>query len=238
MSANAFPPPGLCAFSALPEPYQTAFRQGSAQHLPGQFLPAQTDWFLQIFLLPLGLMYASPLLVLIPSLIAQAIREPDSYLRFWQKTMAFSPLGRIVILLLLLLIAVLIGFMADQAWGYAQGLYRTWRATRMRQRGEHGYGLVLLSHGLVGRLVDSVERHHCLWLPRTAIAEIAWQQMREEGAKHARWVNRTRICYLTADQQRRWLTLKGGLVQLGYSEGDPRSDRALYDTLIAWWQDA
>jgi hypothetical protein len=121
---------------------------------------------------------------------------------------------------------------------YAQGLYRTWRATRMRQRGDDGYGLVLLSHGLVGRLVDSGERHHCLWLPRTAIAEIAWQRMREEGAKHARWVNRTRICYITAAQQRRWLTLKGGIVQLGYSEGDPRSDRALYDTLIAWWQDA
>jgi hypothetical protein len=63
--------------------------------------------------------------------------------------------------------------------------------------------------------------------------------MREEGAKHARWVNRTRICYHTADQQRRWLTLKGGLVQLGYmTSGDPRSDRALYETLIAWWQDA
>lgn len=62
--------------------------------------------------------------------------------------------------------------------------------------------------------------------------------MREEGAKRSRWVHRTRICYVTATGDHQWLTLKGDIVQLGYAAGDKRGDRALYETLAAWWQQA
>jgi hypothetical protein len=204
--------------------------------LPGRFLPAQIDWFLQIVLLPFALMYAAPLLALLPALLIQAWQQPDSYLRFGQLVMQSSPLQIAVILLLLLGVGVLMGVMALQAWNYSQGLIGTWRATQGRRRGEFGYGLVLLSHGLVGRLLETVGQHRCLWLPRAAIADIVWQQVKEEGAKRSRWVYRTRIRYRSAPGEHRWLTLRGGLVALGYDGGDNRGDRALYDTLIAWWQ--
>lgn len=234
--SSVFPAPGPCPFSALPDPYQTAFRQGSAHHLPGQFLPAQIDWFLQIFLLPFALMYAAPLLVLVPGLIIQALQHPGNYLRFWQMMVASSPLQIAFTLGLLLLIGVLMGVMALQAWDYSRGLMDTWRATQGRRRGDYGYGLVLLSHGLVGRLLEKMGSHRCLWVPRSAIADIVWQQVREEGAKQVRYVYRTRLCYRSASGQHHWLTLEGGLVDLGYDAGDSRGDRALYDTLIAWWQ--
>ncbi|MEB3233571.1 MAG: hypothetical protein VKJ64_21360 [Leptolyngbyaceae bacterium] len=53
---------GICSLAGLPEPYQTAFRQGNAQDLSGQLLPARTDWCLQIVMLPFLMMYATPLL--------------------------------------------------------------------------------------------------------------------------------------------------------------------------------
>lgn len=235
---NSFPPAGLCALSALPEPYQTAFRLGTAHCLPGQFLPAQTDWFLQIFMLPFTLMYASPLLVLGPGLLYQALYQPAGYRRFWQTLRQQSLVQVGLTGLLLLLIGVLIGYCTYQAWELAQFFYRTWQAARMRRRHEQGYGVVLLSHAMVGRLVDNLGRHNCLWLPRSAIAKVAWQQVREEGAKRSRWVYRTRLCYVSATGEHCWLTLKGTIVQLGYPTGDQRGDRALYETLLAWWQES
>lgn len=235
-SSNSFPTAGLCSLTALPEPYQMAFRQGSAHHLPGKFLPAQTDWFIQFFMLPFIVLYASPLLLLAPALINQAIRQPGSYLRFGQRVMQQSPLQIGLTLLLGLLIVVLIAHCTYQAWDLAQSLYRTWHIRQMRQRGEHGYGLVLLSHAVVGRLVDNLGRHNCLWLPRQAIADITWQRVREEGAKRSRWVDRTRISYVSATGEQHWLTLRGEIVQLGYASGDSRGDRALYETLISWWK--
>lgn len=139
-------------------------------------------------------------------------------------------------MLLLLLLGVLVGYCLNQAWVLAQSFYRTWQVSRMRRRREQGFGIVLLSHTMLGRLVDNLGRHNCLWLPRQAIADITWQQMREEGAKRSRWVHRTRICYLSATGDPTWLTLRGDIVQIGELSGNPKRDRALYETLIAWWK--
>ncbi|ACA99186.1 hypothetical protein SYNPCC7002_A1187 [Picosynechococcus sp. PCC 7002] len=90
-----------------------------------------------------------------------------------------------------------------------------------------------------GRLIDNLGRHNCLWLPRQAIADIAWHRMREEGAKRSYWVNRTRICYVSAKGKKHWLTLEGRIVDLGYSNHghtDDRADRALYEALVKWWK--
>ncbi len=238
-SSNSFPPAGLYPLIALPEPYQTAFRLGSAHHLPGQFLPAQTDWFIQICLLPFMVMYALPILGLVPALISQAIRKPASYGRLWQ-TLTQQSLPELgFTLLLFLILAVLIGYCTYMAWDMAQSFYRTWHCSRLRKQKEEGYGIVLLSHGLVGRLIDNLGRHNCLWLPRQAIADIAWHRMREEGAKRSYWVNRTRICYVSAKGKKHWLTLEGRIVDLGYSNHghtDDRTDRALYAVLVKWWK--
>lgn len=236
-SFNSFPPAGLYSLAALPEPYQTAFRQGSAHHLPGKFLPAKTDWFIQIFLLPFTLIYALPILTLGPSLLVQAIRQPESYLRLWQ-TLAQKDLPELGLMLLLFLLAgILIGYCAYQAWDQAQSFYRTWHCSRLRRRAEEGYGIVLLSHAIVGRLIDNLGQRNCLWLPRQALADIVWQRMREEGAKHSRWVNRTRICYVSAKGKRQWLTLRGDIVDFGCPAYGSISDRALYETLMEWWQE-
>ncbi len=236
---NTFPSPGLCSFEALPDPYKTAFRLGSAQHLPGQFLPAHTDWFLQIVLLPFMLMYAAPILTLGPWLIIQAVREPGSYLEFFFKVQAVAqtPLQVAFTVLLLVLIVVLIGYCTWQAWDVAQSFYRTWQISRLRKKGDCGYGLVLLSHAMTGRLVNNFGwRHNCLWLPRAAIAHIAWQEMREEGAKRTHWVYRTRICYVSDAGKQHWLTLKGDIVRTEPGVPIGMSDRELFDTLHHWWQ--
>jgi hypothetical protein len=92
---------------------------------------------------------------------------------------------------------------------------------------------------LVARLIDNIDHHNCFWLPKKAIADIIWQRIREEGAKHSRLVYRTRLCYVTQHQgkpQKRWLTLKGHMVKTGYPTRDSRGDRALFDHLYAWWQ--
>ena len=238
---NTFPPPGLCTFSALPDPYKTAFRLGSAQHLPGQLLPAHADWFLQIVLLPFMLMYAAPILILGPWLIIQAVLEPGSYLEFLLRVQAVAqtPLQVAFTVLLLLLVVVLIGYCTWQAWDLAQSFYRTWQVSRMRKKGDYGYGLVLLSHAITGRLVNNFGwRHNCLWLPRAAIADIAWQEMREEGAKRTRWVYRTRICYASATGEKHWLTLRGDTVRMNASALEAMGDRDLFDTLYDWWQQA
>lgn len=235
---NSFPPPGQCSFSALPDPYQTAFRLGSAHHLPGQFLPAHTDWFIQIALLPFMLIYGSPILTLGPSLILQTFRKPSSYGQLLAKVMQQTPLQIAFTGLLLLLIIGLIGYCTYQAWEMAQSFYRTWHVSRLRKNREYGYGLVLLSHAMVGRLVDNLGWHNCLWLPRQAIAHIAWQEMREEGAKHSRWVYRTRICYVSAQGDQHWLTLRGDTVRVDTNAPVPMRDRDLYDTLYNWWQQA
>jgi hypothetical protein len=234
---DAFPPPGLCSLSALPEPYQTAFRLGTANHLPGQFLPAQTDWFVQVCLFPFMVMYASPLLTLVPALLHLAIREPGRYGQFWQTITRQGWADTGLMVGLLLLGTVLIGVCSYQAWEMALSFSRTWQMSRMRRRGDQGYGVVLLSHAMVGRFVDNVGRHNCLWLPKRAIANILWQQMREEGAKRSYWVYRTRIRYLTVAGDSAWLTLKGDMVQLGYPMGDKKSDQALYDLLTTWWHE-
>ena len=91
----------------------------------------------------------------------------------------------------------------------------------------------------MARLIDNIEGHNCIWLPRKAITEVLWQRIREEGAKHSRWVYRTRLRYVTEDQGKRqthWLTLKGTIVKTGHSTGASKSDRALFDRLYHWWQ--
>lgn len=235
--SNHFPPPGPCALKVLPDPYQTAFRQGSAHHLPGQFLPAQIDfWFTALFIVPFTLLYASPILIFVPSFIYWAIWKPEVYPQFFQKVFQQSLPDLGLTLLLLALATGLIILITYQAWDMAQLTYRTWHADRIRKQGGQAYGLVLLSQGIVGRLINKVEGHNCLWLPRQAVIEVAWHRMWEEGTKRSRWVHRTRVCYQTEKGTHHWLTLKGTLLQLGDGVNYQASDRALYDWLFDWWK--
>ncbi|MEM9246158.1 MAG: hypothetical protein AAGA67_10525, partial [Cyanobacteria bacterium P01_F01_bin.153] len=72
----------MCSFQKLPDPYRFAFQQGSAHHLPGQFLPAEVDWFTQIFTLPFWLIYALPPLVVLPALLGEVVQQSEGYTRF------------------------------------------------------------------------------------------------------------------------------------------------------------
>lgn len=110
-SSNSFPPARLYPLTVLPEPYQTAFRQGSAHYLPGRFLRAQTDWFVQICLLPFMVMYALPILGLVPALISQAIYQPSSYGRLWQ-TLTQQNLPELGFTLLLFLVLAVLSAIA------------------------------------------------------------------------------------------------------------------------------
>lgn len=227
-------PPGLCSLQNLLEPYQLAFRQGSAHHLPGQFLPVEVDWFVQICLLPFWLMYALPVLTL-----PLVLFNPNNYGRFFQVVRQQS-IGETALMMGLLgLTGILLAYCAWMAWDGGSSCVRTWQAHQLQRRNEHGFGIVLLEQGVVARLIDNIDGHNCLWLPRESIEDIMWQRIREEGAKHSRWVYRTRLCYVTehqGKQQKRWLTLKGHMVKTGYPTGDSRGDRALFDQLYAWWQ--
>ncbi|MEO0870115.1 MAG: hypothetical protein AAFY17_17130, partial [Cyanobacteria bacterium J06642_11] len=160
--------------------------------------------------------------------------KPGSYLRFWQTLMQQKLSERAMTLLLILLAGILILHCANQAWELAQSFYRTWHCSQLRRRSKASYGIVLLPDVMVARLIDNLGRHNCLWLPQEALVNIAWQRMREEGAKHSRWVDRTRIGYIAANGKHRWLTLKGNVVDLGAAARE--EDRILYETLVDWWQ--
>ena len=137
------------------------------------------------------------------------------------------------------LLSLLLIHCARMAFSGASCFIRTWQAHQLQRRSKHGFGLVLLEQGLVARLIDNIDNHNCFWLPREAIADIIWHRIREEGAKHSRWVYRTQLCYVTehrGKQQKRWLTLKGHMVKMGYPTSDSKSDRALFDRLYDWWQ--
>ena len=238
------PLPGLCSLQDLPDPYQFAFRQGSAHHLPGKFLPAQVDWFTQIFMLPFWLIYALPPLTVPPILLSELVQNPAGYARFFQTIKRQNLEENAMTLVLFTLCGVLLVYFVWIAWDGSSGFVRTWQANRLQRQGEHGFGIVLLDRGIVARLIDNIDGRNCLWLPREAIAEILWQRVREEGAKHSRWVDRTRLCYVTEDRgkpQKRWLTLKGRMVQTGHpigdsSVGDSRGDRFLFEQLDNWWR--
>ena len=228
------PPPGLCSLQDLPKPYQLAFRQGSAHHLPKQFLPAEVDWFTQIFWLPFWLMYALP-----PLTLPLVLFNPKNYGRFFQIIRQQNAVENALMMGLFGLLSMLMIYSAWMAFDGGSSFVRTWQAHQLQQRNEHGFGLVLLEQGLVARLIDNIDGYNCFWLPREAIADIIWQRIREEGAKHSRWVYRTRLCYITeyrGKQQQFWLTLKGHMVKTGYPTGDSRGDRALFDHLYDWWQ--
>lgn len=233
------PPSGLCSLQALPEPYRFAFQQGSAHHLPGQFLPAEVDWLLQIVLLPFWLMYALPPLTLPLALLNQGVREPESYHHFFQ-TVRQQNVGEIVFLMILFgLAGILLVYCGWMAWDGASSFVRTWQAHYSQRRNKHCFGIVLLEQGVVARLIDNIDGRNCLWLPREAIANIIWHRIREEGAKHSRWVYRTQLCYVTESRgkpQKRWLTLKGNMVKTGHPAGNEQGDRALFDQLYNWWQ--
>ena len=169
-------PLGLCSLQSLPDPYQFAFRQGSAHHLPGQFLPAEVDWFTQILFLPFWLIYALPPLTLPLAFLNQWVQNPESYDRFFQ-TVRQQNAGEMALMVGLFgLLGVLLVYCAWIAWDAGSSFVRTWQAHQWQRRSEHGFGLVLLEQGLVARLIDNIEGHNCFWLPREAIANITWQR--------------------------------------------------------------
>ncbi|MGB3493203.1 MAG: hypothetical protein WBA57_10770 [Elainellaceae cyanobacterium] len=110
------PPSGLCSLQDLPDPYQFAFRQGSAHHLPGQFLPAEIDWFAQIFFLPFWLMYALPPITLPLAFLNQWVREPESYGRFFQTIRQQDTGGMVLMVGLFGFCGVLLVYCAWIAW--------------------------------------------------------------------------------------------------------------------------
>ncbi|MEM9245525.1 MAG: hypothetical protein AAGA67_07270 [Cyanobacteria bacterium P01_F01_bin.153] len=232
----------MCSFSQLPDPYRCAFQQGSAHHLPGQFLPAQVDWSIQIFTLLFGLIYGLPLLTLPPVLLSELVRSPEGFVRFFQALERQSTAANALLLGLFILLGALLIYCALIAWNGGLSFIRTWQAHRLQKRGKHGFGLALLEKGIVARLINNIdERNNCIWLPREAIVDILWQRVREQGVRNYRWVYRTQLCYVAEHQgkpQTYWLTLRGDIIQTGYpaGEGNPRCDRFLFDQLYNWWQ--
>ncbi len=200
-------------------------------------MPAEVDWFTQILLLPLCLIYALPPLTL-PLVLVQ---KPEDYRRFFQIVRQQTWVETVLMAGLFGLLGLLLVYCAWMAWDAGCSFVRTWQAHQWQRHHEHGFGLVLLERGVVARLIDNIEGRNCFWLPREAIADIRWQRLREAGAKHSRWVYRTRLCYVTDNQGKRqqcWLTLKGSTLKTGYSPGDARGDRALFNQLHDWWQAA
>ena len=228
--------PGLCTFQELPESYQSAFEQGTAHQLPGQFLPAGVDWFSQFFMLPFGLMYALPPLI-IPFVL---IQPPESYYRFFKTIRDQNLIENALMLGIFTLLGALLFYCALFAWGTFASFRRTWQESQFRKQKKNGFGIILQDTGLVARLIDDVvEGYNCLWLPKEAIADIAWQRMREEGAKHSRWIDRTRLCYVTehrGKQEKYWITLKGHLIQTDDLKSYKEGDRFLFEQLHGWWQ--
>lgn len=261
---NPLPPVGLCTLAQLSNPYRNAFRQGRAHHLPGQVLPAQPDWFMQWVMFPFMLMYGAPVALLVPVTIGQTLDDPASWGRMAQRIMRMDLGEQLLMTGLILLLVLLLGYHAAQAWHLAQSFGRTWQVRRLRRRGACGYGLVLLPDAIVGRLIDNQDwRHNCLWIPREAVVQVAWQKVKEEGAKRSHWVYRTRLCYRLTGQRanpkhdrHRWLTLPGNLVQFSevhttaLAQSPPQTearrptaslysreeDWLLFQTLLVWWQ--
>lgn len=229
-------PVGWCLLTQLPEPYRHAFIDGTIHTVPGQFLPAEADVFVQVCLLPFFLLYAFVPLSLCLVLLYELLMQPERYRRFFDTVSHQSPLEIVLTFILALVIAVLLLYMALLAWDLSQSLFRTIQVVRTQRRGQHTFGLLLTDQALVGRLVDNVNGRNCLWLPKAAIQNVYWQRIREEGAKHSRWVYRTRLFYITANGDRHSLTLKGNMVQTGHESWRPESDRALFDTLEQWWR--
>ena len=225
---------GLCSFQDFPELYQSAFLNDTAHKLPGAFLPVEVDWFVEIVTMPFWVIYALPPLTLPVACVLQFVQQPESYVRFFQIFRQQNVVEMALMLGLLALLGLLLIYCAWVSWNGASAFVRTWQAHQLQRRNRNGFGLVMLPDGLVARLIDNIDGHNCFWFPREAIADIIWQRIREEGAKHSRWVYRTRVCYLSEHKgktQKYWLTLKGQMVKTGHPTGDVRSDRALYDQL-------
>ncbi|MEM6502066.1 MAG: hypothetical protein AAF685_09540 [Cyanobacteria bacterium P01_C01_bin.89] len=243
---TTLPQPGLCSFQQLPDPYRFAFQQGSAHHLPGQFLPAEVDWFSQIFMLPFWLIYALPPLIMLPALLSEVVLQSEGYTRFLQAISRQSLGENALTLGLFVLCGGLLIYSAWFAWDGGSSFVRTWQAHRLQKCGDHGFGLVLLERGIIARLIDNIDGRNCIWLPREAIADILWHRGREEGAKHSRWVYRTQLCYITEHRgkpQKRWIKLKGSMVKTGIpiensSVRDSRGDRFLFEQLDHWWRNS
>ncbi|NJN71317.1 MAG: hypothetical protein HC799_00090 [Limnothrix sp. RL_2_0] len=192
---------GLCSFQDLPEPYQLAFQKGSTHHLSEQFLPAEVDWFTQIFILPFALIYALPPVLLPLALLNQLVLQPESFGRFIQTIRQQNAKETVFTLVLFTLLGLLLIYCAWFAWNGFSSFVRTWQAHQLQRRGKHGFGLVLIEAGLVARLIDNIDNvHNCFWLPREVITNVVWQRIREEGAKHSRWVYRTQLCYVKEHQ--------------------------------------
>lgn len=232
------PQPGLCSFKKLPEQYQLAFQEGLAHQLSGQFLPAEIDWFQQIFLMPFWLVYALP-----PMTLPIALLNPKSYARFLQIVRQQNAIENLFLLGLLALTGVLLVYCGWFAWSGCSSFVRTWQATQFQKHDRHGFGLALLAEGLVARLIDNIDTCNCIWLPREAIIDILWHEIREEGTKHSRWVYRTHICYVVKHRgklQKRWLVLRDHMFHTGHptgagSIGDSRGDRFIFEQLHNWW---
>jgi hypothetical protein len=177
-------------------------------------------------------MYALP-----PLTLPIVLLNPRNYERFFQIVGQQSGIENVLMLGLFGVLGLGLGYCVWFAWGIGTMLRRTWQAHRWRQRGGVGFGLVLTQQGLVARLIDTIdEQHHCWWLPREAIATVAWQRLREQGAKHSRWVYRTRLGYITTVQgqpQHRWLTLRADWFDLGWNR---HGDRLMFELLDAWWR--
>jgi hypothetical protein len=165
--------------------------------------------------------------------------NPKNYDRFFEILRQQNARETALMMGLFGLLGVLLVYCAWIAFDLGSSFVRTWQAHQLQRHSKHGFGLVLLEGGLVARLIDNIDQHNCFWLPREAITDIIWQRMREEGAKHSRWVYRTQLGYITEHQrkqQKRWLILKGHMVKMGDPTWDSKRDRALFNQLYNWWQ--
>jgi len=226
---------GLCAFSFLPEPCQGAFVRGTIHEHKGQFLPADANLFVQFCLLPFCLIYGFVPLSLGSILLYELIVRPEGYWRFFQ-TVLQQELREILFTLVLFgILALLLVYVSGFAWEAGQSFVRAMQTWRSQKRGQHHFGLLITEQVMGGRLVDNIGRHNCLWLPKSAVQNVSWQQIREVGARRSRWVYRTRLLYINAEDNRHWLTPKSTMFHTGHPSWRMESDRTLFEMLETRW---
>ncbi len=214
----------------MPSLYQTAYTDGHIQTLPGEFFPIALEFWMRIILFPFfAFLYILPPVSIAISISFELMFNPLGVFEFLRRLLILEFPESLFILGLILILAVLLGFMAVQGYHLSCELWWVIQERRSQRRGIHHYGLLLSKDELVARILNPFEAHSCLFIPKTAVHNVVWQQIREEvGAKHRRWVYRTFINIQQPDGSLQWIKIKGTEYVA--------SDRNIYDYIYDWWQ--
>ena len=220
---------GLMHFQDLPRHYREAYMNGHIQTLPGEFFPIALEFWMRMILFPFfALIYVVPTVTLGLSVIYEILFNPLEVYQFLRRLFILEFPESLFILALMLILVVLLGFMAVQGYNLCCDLWWVIQERRSQRHGIHHYGMVLSKDELVARILNPFEAYSCLFVPKTAVRNVVWQQVREEGAKHSRLVYRTFINVQQSDGTLQWIKIKGTEYVA--------SDRNIYDYVYDWWQ--